>query len=130
VEDQPGDQEREHQIHVTDRGLDPADTLQPHDHLGPDLEAADRADDHDHAKFVVHVAELAVPHGRDQGFSGHVGDVRADGEGHGKPQDVQARCDHPGAAHAEKPADDAHTETENDQSRPEYLDPGDGHEYI
>ena len=106
------------------------DALQPHDHLGPDLKADDRAHQHDEAQLVVHVAEFAVAHGGDQGFARHVGDVGADGKGHGETQDVQPRGHHPGAAHAEKAADDADADAENDESRPEYFNSRNGHEYI
>ena len=85
-----------------------ADALQPHDHLGPHFEAHHRAHQHDEAQFIIHVAEFAVAHGGDQGLARHVGDVGADGKGHGKAQDIQARGHHPGAPHAEEPADNAY----------------------
>jgi hypothetical protein len=130
VEHHPGDKRQQDQVDVADDLVHAADLFQPHDHLGPDLEADHGAEKHDDAEFVVHVAELAVPHGRDQGFPGHVRDVRADGEGHGEAQDVQARRDHPRPAHAEESADDAHAHAEDDQPRPEYFHARDGHEDV
>ena len=59
-----------------------------------------------------------------------MGDVGADGKGHGEAQDIQARGHHPGAAHAEEAAEDAHPHPKNDQTRPKYLDPRNGHENI
>ena len=84
------------------------DALQPHDHLGADFKPHYRAPQHDEAQLVIHIAEFAVAHGGDEGFARHVGDVGADGKGHGKTQDIQARGHHPGAAHAEKPADNTY----------------------
>jgi len=130
VEDHPGDQRQQDQIHPPDHRADDPDSFQPHDHLGADLETGHRADDHDAAEFVIHVAELAVAHGRYQGFTGHVGDVGADGKGHREAQNVEARGHHPRPAHAEEAADDADTDAQNDEPRPEYFHACDGHEDI
>ena len=106
--DRPGDEGQQHQVQQAHIFFHLADALQPHDHLGPHFEAHHRAHQHDEAQFIIDVAEFAVAHGGDQGFARHVGDVGADGKGHGKAQDIQARGHHPGAPHAEEAADNAY----------------------
>ena len=130
MENHPGDEGQQANIDPADKLFHRADALQPHDHLGADFETDYRAHQHDHAQFIVHVAELAMAHGGDQRFAGHVGDVGADGKGHGETEDVEAGGDHPGAAHAEETADDTDADAENDQAGPENLDARNGHENI
>jgi hypothetical protein len=66
VEDGPGNEQQQADIDPADNLFHRTKALQPHDHLGAALEADHRADQHDHAEFVVNVAELAVPHGGDE----------------------------------------------------------------
>ena len=130
MEDQPGQQDKQHHVQPADDLVHRADTFKPHDHLGADFNAHDGTDQHGQAQGVVHVAELAVPHGGNQGFTGHLRHVRADGEGHGETENVQTGCHHPGAAQTEEAADDADAQTENDQTGPENIHAGNGHQNI
>ena len=115
-EHHPGNKGQQEQVQVAHGDLDIAHALQPHHHLRPDLEPYDGAHQHDHAQFVVDVAEPTVPHGRDQRLAGHMGNVGTDCERHRKSQDVQAGRHHPCAAHAEEAADDPNAH-EHDKHR-------------
>jgi len=127
VKDHPGDQGQEHHVRPAHDRADGAEAFQHHDDLGPAFNTDHRADQHDKAQFVIDVAELGVPHRRDHRLSGDMGNIGADGEGHGETEDVQARGNHPGAGHAEKAADDANRETEQNQARPQNFHARDGH---
>ena len=59
-------------------------------------------------------------------FPEHVAEVRAHGERHREPEDVQGRRDHPGPTHPEEPAQDAHGHAEEDQHERVDSDPRNG----
>lgn len=130
MEDHPGEADEQDDVEPAHDLVDVAETLEEHDDLGADFHADDGTDEHGQAELVVDVAELAVAHGGNQRFTGHVGHVGADGEGHGEAEDVEAGGNHPGAAHAEEAADDADAKAENDKTGPENRAPGDGHQNI
>src|ERR1019366_5052227 len=126
----PGDQGEEHNVGPADIQVDFPDALQPHDHLGADLDSADRTQHHRQPELVVHVPELGVPHRGNQRLASHVGDIGANGKVHRKTQDVQPWGYHPRSAHAEKTADNTDAKAQNDQARPKQWDAGDGHESV
>ena len=130
VKDQPGQQEKQHHIEPAHHFVHGAQALQPHDHLRAQFHAEDGSYQHGQAQGIVHIAELAVPHGGDERFARHLRHVRTNGKCHGKAQNVQAGRNHPRAAHAEEPADDPHAQAQNDQSRPEDVHAGNGHQHI
>ena len=67
------------------------------------------------AQLHVHVAHLAVFGGGHDGFAEDVGQVGADGIGHGKAEDIEGRSHHPGASHPEEAAQHPHREADGHQ---------------
>ena len=66
-----------------------------------------------------------------RGFAGHLRHASVSmAKASGKAENVRGRRNHPGAAEAEKSADNAHAQTKNDQAGPENADAGNRHQDV
>ena len=130
MEDHPGHEDEQDNVEPADNLIDAAEAFELHDYLGADFHAHHGTDKHCQTELVVNVAEAAVTHGGNKGFTSHVSHVGTNGEGHRETKDVQAGGNHPGAAHAEEAADDADTKTQDDEAGPENGAAGNGHQNI
>ncbi len=130
VENQPGQQDKQHDVKPAHNLIHRAYSFEPDNHLGADFHAHNGTNEHCDAQQVVNIAEFAMTHGGNEGFAGHLRHVRTNGEGHGKAENVQAGRNHPGAAEAEKSADNANAQTKNDQAGPENADAGNRHQDV
>ena len=118
-------EEHEH-IYITHHRAGYAQLGQIHDVAGPNLDPDNRADDRDEAQFYVHVAHLAMFGGGHDGFAEDMGQVGADGIGHGKAESIEGRGHHPGAADSEEASQDSHRKTDGDQDEGVKMHAGDG----
>ena len=116
-------------VSITHHRTGQPDPGEPHDVLGADFQADDRAHDGYEAQLHVHIAHLAVLGGGHDGFAEDVGQVGADGVGHGEAEDIEGRGDYPGPTHAEEAAQHPHGKADGYQDEDIEMQLGNGQIY-